>query len=300
MLLEVGDGHTMYYKEYGSATGKPVVVVHGGPGGGHQRAVLKYFDLKKWRVILYDQRGCGLSTPRLSLHKNTTWDLVRDLEKLRRACGLESWTVFGGSWGSTLALAYASKHIKHVAALVLRGICLLEPWETDWLYKEGGASRLYPEAFAAFSNAADSKGSKKNLTRSYSRLLKNRQTRKKAAAAWWGWEAKLSQLRPTPDRSTAKQIEELAILENYYFLHNGWLRPGQLLTAAAKIPSSVPVYIIQGRYDLVCPAASAFSLAKAIPHAKLRLTIAGHAGAEPENAKALREATDSLAKDTSH
>jgi proline iminopeptidase len=225
---------------------------------------------------------------------------VSDLEKLRRACDLKSWAVFGGSWGSTLALAYASKHLNRVAALILRGICLLEPWETDWLYKEGGASRLYPEAFACFSNAAGSKGSKKNLTRSYSRLLKNRQTRKKAAAAWWGWEAKLSQLRPTPDRSTPNQIEELAVLENYYFLHNGWIRPGQLLTAAAKIPSTIPVYIVQGRYDLVCPAASAFSLAKAIKHAKLRLTVAGHAGAEPENAKALREATDILAKETSH
>jgi proline iminopeptidase len=296
MLLEVGDGHTLYYKEYGNPNGKPVVVLHGGPGGGHQRAVLKYFDLKRWRVILYDQRGCGLSTPRLSLHKNTTWDLVKDLEKLRAACSIERWTVFGGSWGSTLALAYASKHLNHVAALVLRGICLLEPWETDWLYKEGGASRLYPEAWASFAKAAGSK--KGNLTRTYSRLLRGRQTRKKAAAAWWGWEAKLSQLRPTPDRSTPKQVEELAVLENHYFLHNGWLRPGQLLAAAAKIPKSVPVYIVQGRYDLVCPAASAIALASVIPHANLTLTIAGHAGSEPENAKALREATDALAKAT--
>lgn len=292
MLLDVGDGHTMYYKEYGNPNGKPVVVLHGGPGGGSQKAVLKYFDLKRWRIILYDQRGCGLSTPWLSLHKNTTWDLVRDLEKLRTACGLERWVVFGGSWGSTLALAYASKHVDRVTALVLRGVCLLEPWETDWLYREGGASRLYPEAWASFSKAAGSK--KGNLTRSYSRLLRNRQTRKKAAAAWWGWEAKLSQLRPTPDRSTPKQVEQLAVLENHYFLHNGWIRSGQLLTAAAKIPSSVPVYIIQGRYDLVCPAASAVALASTIPHAKLTLTIAGHAGAEPENAKALRAATDTL------
>lgn len=296
MYLDVGDGHTMYYKEFGSPTGKPVVVLHGGPGGGLQRGVLKYFDLKRWRVIMYDQRGCGKSTPFLSLHKNTTWDLVSDIETLRKACGLEKWTVFGGSWGSTLALAYASKHIQHVAGLVLRGVCLLEPWETDWLYAEGGASRLYPEAWAEFSNFAGLKNPKGNLTKTYKRLLhsRNRQTRKKAAAAWWGWEAAISSLEPRPDRSTPKQVESLAIIENHYFSHDAWLRPHELIKAAARIPKSVPVMIVQGRYDLVCPAASAVAVAKAIPHARLHLTLAGHAGADPENAKALKKALRSL------
>jgi proline iminopeptidase len=188
-----------------------------------------------------------------------------------------------------LALAYASKHIQHVAALVLRGICLLERWETDWLYAEGGASRLYPEAFAAFREGAG-KRAKGNLAKTYRRLLSNRRTRKKAAAAWWGWEAAISSLQPRPDHSTEKQVESLAVIENHYFSHDGWLRPGQLLAAAAKIPKSVPVSIVQGRYDLVCPAASAVALAKAIPHARLHLTLAGHAAADPENAKALRTA----------
>jgi len=300
MFLNVGDGHTLYYKEFGSATGKPVVVLHGGPGGGMQRSVLKTFDLKRWRVIMYDQRGCGRSTPFLSLHRNTTWDLVADIEKLRTACGVERWTVFGGSWGSTLALAYASKHIQCVAAMVLRGVCLLEPWETDWLYAEGGASRVHPEAWAAFSQGAVTANTKKpkgNLTMTYKRLLhsRNRRTRRRAAAAWWGWESAISSLRPRPDRSTPRQVESLAVIENHYFSHDAWLRPHQLLKAAARIPTSVPVIIVQGRYDLVCPAASAVAVAKAVPHAQLHLTIAGHAASEPENAKALTAAMRSLA-----
>ena len=300
MLLDVGDGHTMHYREFGSPTGRPVVVLHGGPGGGLQPMVLRYFDLRRWRVILYDQRGCGLSTPFLSLHKNTTWDLVADIERLRRACGIERWTVFGGSWGTTLALAYASKHLERITAFVLRGVCLMEQWEMDWLYAPGGAARLYPEAWDSFSlsagASAPSRRSKTNLTKTYRRLLRsrNRRTRKAAAAAWWGWEAAISSLRPKPDRSTPNQVESLAVIENHYFSHNAWIRPGQLLAAAAKIPPSVPVLIVQGRYDVVCPPAAAVRLAKAVKHAKLQITISGHAGADPENAKALRAATDCL------
>ena len=293
MYLDVGDGHTMHYKEYGTPTGKPVVVLHGGPGGGMQRSVLKFFNLKRWRVIMYDQRGCGLSTPFLSLHRNTTWDLVADIEKLRIACGIERWTIFGGSWGSTLALAYASKHMDRVSGLVLRGVCLLEPWETEWLYAEGGASRLYPEAWLAFSKAAG--GAKGNLTKTYKRLLSKRRTRKKAAAAWWGWEAAISSLKPKADRSTPKQVESLAILENHYFSNDAWLKPHELIKAAVRIPKTVPVVIVQGRYDLVCPAASAFALAEKIPHASLHMTLAGHASSDPETAKMLRKALEKLA-----
>jgi len=292
MFLDVGDGHRLYYKWFGNPAGKPAVVLHGGPGGGMQSGALKYFDLKKWSILMFDQRGCGKSTPFLSLYRNTTWDLVADIEKLRNACGVKTWTVFGGSWGSTLALAYASKHIGSVAALVIRGVFLGERWETDWLYGPDGAARLYPEAFSAFASGSRSRA--KNLTQTYRGLLRNRRTRKAAAAAWWGWEAAVSSLRPRADRSTPKQIESLAVIENHYFNHNCWLRPGQLLRAAAQIPKTVPLIIVQGRYDLVCPAASAYAVAKAVPHAQLHLTIAGHAGADPENAKALREATDSL------
>ena len=323
MLLDVGDGHVLYYEVHGPSrreAKRTAVVLHGGPGGGLQRKQLRHFDLTKWRVVLFDQRGCGKSTPLYSIQKNTTWDLVADIEKLREAVGVDQWTVFGGSWGSTLALAYAAKHLNHVDALVVRGIYLGEARENDWLYKEGGASSLYPEEWARFAaGAAASKSnaeaaavatarkstsdgartkSKKNLTATYRRLLqsKDRKTRRRAAAAWWGWESAISFLVPKPDDSKASEVESLAILENHYFSHTCWLKPGQLLAAARRIPASVPVHIVQGRYDLVCPPASAFALAQAVPHAHLTFTLAGHAGSEKPTAAALRKATDSLLK----
>jgi proline iminopeptidase len=291
MFLDVGDGHRLYYKQFGNPKGKPVVVLHGGPGGGLQRGALKAFNLKKWCVTMFDQRGCGKSTPFLSLHKNTTWDLVDDIEKLRIACNVTQWTVFGGSWGSTLALAYASKHIDRISALVLRGIYLGDKTENDWLYGPDGAARLYPDEWAAFSAESKVKGS---LIKTYKRLLSDRRTRKAAARRWWGWEAAISSLRPMADKAKPSEVESLAVIENYYFSHNCWLRPGQLLAAARRIPKSIPVIIVQGRYDLVCPPVSAVALSKAVAHSKLKLTISGHAGADPENAKAVRSATDSL------
>ena len=290
MFLDVGDGHRLHYKRFGNPAGKPAVVLHGGPGGGMQRGALKFFDLKKWSVLMFDQRGCGKSTPFLSLHRNTTWDLVGDIEKLRRACGIERWTVFGGSWVSTLALAYASKHLDRVSALVLRGIYLGDQSENDWLYGPDGAARLYPEAFDAFSGPK----TKVSLIKTYKRLLGDRRTRKAAAARWSRWESAVSFLRPRADKADRAEVESLAVLENHYFSHNCWLRPGYLLKAAARIPKSIPVIIVQGRYDLVCPPVSAYALSKAVPHSELHLTISGHAGSDPENAKALRAATDSL------
>jgi proline iminopeptidase len=291
MYLDVGDGHRMYYEEHGNPKGSPVVVLHGGPGGGLQRSVLGLFNLKRWRVFVYDQRGCGRSTPRLSLTANTTWHLVADIERLREHMGIARWSVFGGSWGSTLALAYASRHVDHIAALVLRGVCLMEPWENKWLYEEGGASTMFPKEWAAFS-----RGRRRGLVKTYRRALRNRRTRRAAAKAWWGWEAALSTLRPSVDKTPIKQVEDLATFENHYFSHNAWIRPGELLKAARRIPSSIPVHIVQGRYDMVCPATSAFALADAIPHARLTVTIAGHAASEPETAAALRAATDSLVR----
>jgi len=301
MRLPLTDGHVMYYEEHGSPEGKPVVVLHGGPGGGIQRKVLELFNLKKWRVIMYDQRGCGRSTPFGSTKANTTRHLVADIERLRLRLGLETWTLFGGSWGSTLALAYASRHQERVTAMILRGVCLMEPWEQRWLYEEGGASRLYPEAWASFVAGAGSgsgsgprSGIKKNLTRAYSRRLRsrNRGTRRNAARAWWSWEAAVSHLRPQLDRTPATSVESLAILENHYFSHNAWIKPGSLVAAARTF--QFPIHIIQGRYDLVCPAASAVAVARAASNAKLVMTIAGHSTFEPETAKALRAVTDSL------
>jgi proline iminopeptidase len=287
-FLDVGDGHRMYYEEHGSLTGKPVVVLHGGPGGGLQRSALKCFDLEQWRVVLYDQRGCGRSEPFLETRANTTWHLVADIERLRAHLKISTWTIFGGSWGSTLALAYTSRHPTAVVGLILRGIYLAEPWETRWLYEEGGASRVRPREWARFVHGAH--GTRRLLYR-YRRLLKNRGTRRAAARAWTTWEHSLSFVKPRIDKTNVPNQESLAVLETHYFAHNCWLRPGQLLTAARRI--RVPTVIVQGQLDLVCPAASAVALASAIPNSRLELIEgAGHAMTEPAIMKALYAATE--------
>jgi len=287
----------MYWKERGNPDGQVAVILHGGPGGALEEAVpSRSFDLTKWRVIQYDQRGCGRSTPTglEGLKANTTWHLVADIECLREHLGIEKWLVFGGSWGSTLALAYAEKHPERVSGLVIRGIYLGYPSENDWLYKEGGASQMNPAGWDQFASVA--KGSKaKNLTRAYHRLLHSpkRVTRKAAAKAWTRWEHSISFLQGRPDRSTEAEQENMAVLENHYFSHNCWLKKGQLLANAKKL-AKIPTTIVQGRYDLVCPPASAYRLKASIPHATLVMTTAGHAGSEPETNAALRKATDEM------
>jgi proline iminopeptidase len=290
--LPVSNKHTLYYEEHGNPRGRPVVVLHGGPGGGLQRSVLRFFDLGKWRVTLYDQRGCGRSKPRLSLHANTTPHLITDIERLRTHLGVKYWTVFGGSWGSTLALAYAIKHRASVTGLILRGIFLAEPWETEWLYAEGGASRLRPIEWKKFAAGCPIVArTKRNLTACYRRRLANRRTRRAAARAWWDWEHILSTVTPRPDRTPPRRVEELAVLENHYFSHGCWLKPGELLRGAASVLRDIPTTIIQGQLDLVCPPASAVALAKAMPHARLVLVPgAGHSAGEPSIAAALKEA----------
>lgn len=284
--LPVGDGHTIYYEEHGAPSGKVAIVCHGGPGGGIVRKALQHFNLHKWRVILFDQRGCGRSTPFLETRANTTWHLVHDMERLRETVGADKWLVYGGSWGSTLALAYASRYPQHVAGLVLRGIYLGDQWENDWLYREGGASRFFPKEWERF--VAGARGTRKNLVTAYSRLLKNRRTRRAAANAWWGWEAAISTLKRKRDTTTPRTAESLAVLENHYFRHHCWLRPGQLLRAARQM--RFPVRIVQGVYDMVCPPAAAQALADALPNAKIEFTVAGHAGAEPATSAALKQA----------
>lgn len=290
-FLSVGV-HRVYYEVHGLQiiAAQTAVVLHGGPGGGLDRTVLDLFDLTKWRVILYDQRGCGKSTPHASTKNNTTWDLVADMERLRTHLTIDQWLVFGGSWGSTLALAYASRHGSAVKGMILRGVCLMEPWEQKWLYEEGGASRLFPEAWDQFCGGGNCKNYRKTL-RTYGRLLRNRKTRKAAAARWYTWEDTLSHLDPLPVCKVGdneRQIESLAVLEQYYFSNGAWLKPKQLLRAARRF--FFPVLIVQGRYDLVCPPASAVALARALPYVDLRMTIAGHAASEPATKKALRQA----------
>lgn len=292
-MLAVGDGHTIYWEEHGAPAGRPVVVCHGGPGGGLNRSTLALFNLRKWRVILYDQRGCGRSVPhvaddqRAALTANTTWHLVADLERIREDRGIASWTILGGSWGSTLALAYASRHSDRVCALVLRGVCLMEPWEQAWMYGPAGAARMAPAAWRRFSGPVAFRSPRQTLRTYGSRLhSRHKGTRKAAARAWWRWESALSHLEPREVTGKDRETEALAVLEHHYFSHNAWLRPGQLVSAAKRF--TFPVFIVQGRYDLVCPPAAAAALAATVPKAHLHLTQAGHAGTEAATVTLLR------------
>lgn len=284
-MLEVGQGHKMYYETHGNPKGKPVVVLHGGPGGGLQRFVLRLFDLKKWFVILYDQRGCGKSTPRLGLKDNTTWHLVKDMELLREEVGLDTWTLYGGSWGTTLALAYASKHLERVAGFIMRGICLFTDEENAWMFEKGHASEVFPKAWAEVVNPLP-KDTRK-IIKPYLKLLKSPKTRRSASKTWSKYEHTLAYLKPIPFKSDVKSDEESALLEAYYFAHNAWLTPELLLETAKKI--KVPVLLVHGRYDMVCPVSSALALKEAIPHARLCLiSNAGHGMREKGILKALR------------
>jgi len=291
MLMNVGNNHKIYYEIHGinDEEAPTCIVQHGGPGGGLQRSILKLFDLTKWRVILWDQRGCGKSLPYGELKHNTTWYLVQDMERIRIAIGSpKKWFLFGGSWGTTLSLAYASCHGKHVAGMILRGVCLMEPWEQEWLYGANGAARLFPEAWATFASRTSRR---QNLTTLYGRRLKSKSTRKAAASKWWGWESAVSTLRPHKDKTPPTKITTLALLENHYFAHNAWLRPGQLIAAARKM--RFPVWIVQGRYDVVCPPASAWALSQVLPDLRqLTFTIAGHAATEPETWVGLQHAVE--------
>ena len=285
-MLDVGQGHTMYYETHGNPRGRPVVVLHGGPGGGLQRFILQLFDLKQWFVILYDQRGCGKSTPRLELKDNTTWHLVDDMETLREHLKIETWVIYGGSWGTTLALAYASKHLDRASAFILRGICLFTDEENRWLFEKGYASETNPQAWANVVRPLR-KGTRK-LIMPYHRLLASAKTRKTASRAWTKYEADMSFLNPQPFKANPKSDEESAVLETHYFVHNAWLTPSLLLKAAKKI--KVPVVLVHGRYDMVCPVSSATYLKEAIPHAKLYLIPnAGHATREKGIFRKLRK-----------
>jgi len=283
--------HTMYYEEHGNPTGTPVLFLHGGPGGGLSRSVLDLFNLKKSRVILYDQRGCGKSRPTGvdALKHNTTWDLVADIELLRRHLGIHTWLVVGGSWGTTLALAYAETHPERVTGLVLRGVCVLTESEMDWLQERGGGgSEIFPEEWAKFMEPLPASLQKrgvsgKRILKKYYELIRSKkaETRRKAAKAWWGWESAVSFLRPLPDDFNDRQTEDIAVIETHYFSHGAWLKPNQLIRGAEKL-KNIPISIVHGRYDLVCPFRSAWELHRAAPHSKLyAIPDAGHGMKEP-------------------
>ena len=295
--LEVGDGHSIYVETSGNPDGTPAIFVHGGPGGGTSPDQRRFFDPSAYRIVLFDQRGCGKSTPTSSLEANTTWDLVADMERIREHLGIERWLAFGGSWGSTLALAYAETHPDRVAALVLRGIFLLRPEELRFFYQEG-TNFIFPDAWEDYlvPIPAEERG---DLIAAYNRRLtgSDPEARATAAKAWSVWEATTSRLRisesAVAEAADPAEADVFARIENHYFVNRGFFtHPEQLLDGVDRI-RHIPAVIVQGRYDVVCPMKSAWDLHRRWPEAELRITPdAGHAAAEPGTLSSLVEATD--------
>ena len=298
--LAVDDRHTLYYEQCGNPKGKPVVMLHGGPGGGCNAKMRRFHDPAKYRIVLFDQRGAGRSRPHADLVDNTTWDLVADTEKLRELLGIERWQVFGGSWGSTLALAYAQTHPLRVTELVLRGIFMLRHWELQWFYQEG-ASRLFPEAWQHYL-AAIPEAERGDLVTAFHRRLTSddEATRLAAARAWSVWEGATSFLRVDQDFVSGHEDARFALafarIENHYFVNKGFLdADDQLLRDAYRI-AGIPGVIVHGRYDVVCPVQNAWDLHAVWPKAELAITpTSGHSAFEVENVDALVRATDAFA-----
>lgn len=297
-MLRVSDLHTLYYEECGNPTGRPVVFLHGGPGGGVSPAYRRYFDPAFYRIVLFDQRGAGQSTPSAELRENTTWDLVADIETLRDHLGIQRWLVFGGSWGSTLALTYAVTHPQRVVGLILRGIFLCRKMEIDWFY-QSGASFIYPDAWEKYL-APIPEEERHDLVSAYYRRLTSpdREVRAQAAAAWSIWEASTSHLYL--DTEGIRKFEEdidkalaFARIECHYFTNAAFFsEDGWLLKKVAGI-NHIPTRIAQGRYDIVCPIRSAWDLTRMMPDADLRIVPdAGHSSFEPGIARELVQATE--------
>ena len=298
--LRVSKLHELYVEESGNPNGKPVVFLHGGPGGGTGPKHRRFFDPRKYRIILFDQRGCGQSAPYAEIRENTTWDLVEDIERIRQHLGVTRWQVFGGSWGSTLALAYAQKHPERVSELVLRGIFLLREWELRWFYQEG-ASRIFPESFAAFRDFIP-EAERADLAAAYAKRLfsEDPAVNLPAAKAWSIWEGSASKLLPD-EAFTANYGQDattlaFARIECHYFMHKGWLeREDQLLRDAPRL-AGIPGLIVQGRYDCVCPPQNAWDLHQAWPGSELIIVPdAGHSATEPSVSRALVATTDRYA-----
>ena len=299
--IDVGAGHQVYWELCGNPEGRPAVFLHGGPGGGCTPDHRRLFDPARYNVLLFDQRGCGRSTPHASLDANTTWDLVEDIERLRAALGVERWVVFGGSWGSTLALAYAETHPARVAALILRGIFTLRHAELHWYYQDG-ASWLFPDKWERFL-APIPEEERSDLITAYHRRLTGPPgaAQMEAARAWSLWEGETITLLPNPAFSSQHAEDDFALafarIENHYFVNKGFMREGQLLADAGRL-KDIPGIIIQGRYDLATPVKSAWDLHRAWPDADFVLVPdAGHAYNEPGILDALLRATDRFARD---
>jgi proline iminopeptidase len=295
--LKVSDLHEIYFEEVGNPKGKPILFIHGGPGGGIDAGHRQYYDPSHYRIILFDQRGAGQSTPHAELYENTTWHLIDDIEKLRTHLSIENWIVFGGSWGSTLALLYAETHPARVKGLILRGIFLCRKQEINWFYQTG-ASRIFPDAWEHYWNHIPAE-ERHDMVQAYYRRLtdKDAQVRLAAAKPWSVWEGSTSRLLPDHNMTAGFSEDEFALafarIECHYFINGIWMRnDNQILEDVYKI-RHIPTEIVHGRYDVVCPVENAWDLKRAFPEATLHITPdAGHAAKEPGTLAKLVEITE--------
>lgn len=295
--LKVSNLHEIYYEEVGNPKGVPIVFLHGGPGGGVSPKYRQWFDPKYYRVVLFDQRGAGLSTPYADLRENTTWDLVSDIEKLRQHLKIDQWIVFGGSWGSTLALAYAETHPQSVKGLVLRGIFLCRKKEIDWFYQDG-ASKIFPEFWEPYLNEIP-ESERQDLVSAYHRRLTSpdKNTQLSAARAWSIWEGSTSMLLPSDDLIARFAGDEFALafarIECHYFMNRAFFNSDNYLIENVHKIRHIPGEIVHGRYDVVCPIENAWELHKAWPESRLHITAdAGHSALEAGNTQKLLEITE--------
>jgi len=295
--LKVSDLHTIYVEESGNPKGKPVIFLHGGPGGGIEPIYRRYFNPKKWRIIIFDQRGCGKSTPHAELRENTTWDLVEDIEKIRKYLNIEKWVIFGGSWGSTLSMSYAIKYPLRCRGLILRGIFMLRKKEINWFYQEG-ASYLYPDAWEHYIEKIP-ESERNDLVRAYyKRLISlDDKVRIESAKAWSIWEASTSKLFQSGDYlhhfEDSSVAEAFARIECHYFINGGFFDSDEWILENVDKIRHIPTVIVQGRYDVVCPMISAWDLYRKLPEADFHVVQnAGHSMTEDGIAEKLIEYSD--------
>ena len=298
-MLDVGDGHRLYGEQYGNPEGRPVIVLHGGPGGGCSPAMRRYFDPRVYRVVLFDQRGCGRSRPHASVEHKTTWHLVADIERIREVLGIGRWTVFGGSWGATLALIYAETHPEAVRALVLRGVFMMTQAELRWFYG-GGAGQFWPETWQRFADLIPEDEQDDMIAAYHKRLFSgNLPEETRYAKAWSAWENALASVYSSGHggETPGEYARAFARLENHYFINGGFLDyDGQILDQVDRI-AQIPGVIVQGRYDMICPPRRAWELSRRWPNSELRMIRnAGHALSEPGISAELVRAMDHLAE----